>query len=246
MPSSGTYNFATQFSNSGVILEAFDRIQRPPPTVMRHEMLSARNSLNLEMIEFENEGFNFWKTTNGTINLLANTPTYPMPANLVTVEEMYYSTVNALGTGVNSDRWLVPMTRTEFAMITNKAQPGIPTRFWYQMLAVPQVTFWQIPQAGQVAPNYVVNWFGLQQMQDANLGSNETPDVPRRALDALCARLTLRLAEKFLPQNQMRAILLQEKKLLADEAWYKLQRRDQEPGVVMRYTPNVSIYGRMR
>jgi hypothetical protein len=350
--SSGTFAYGSSGpTNAGIILDAFDRIQRPPPTIGRHEMLSARASLNDELIAWENKGYNYWKTISGTVALQPNQATYILqgvipplyfgsvtpsqllaqgggalpttnpfvfnqlwnnsglvsispgpdpnaigfwnnggvlsftnatyatgwptssagllpgavwnnsltvavvpgltpanqPSNLVTIEEVYYSTVNALGNGVNSDRWLVPMTRTEYAQITNKMQTGIPTRYWYQMLALPQITFWEVPAAGMASPQYVVNWFGLQQMQDANLGNGETPDVPRRALDALKAKMALRLCEKFGPQQpQARQMMMMEKKIIADEAWNDMQRRDQEPGIVMRYSPNVAVYGRMR
>lgn len=241
MASSGTYAFA--LPNASVIVEAFDRIKRRPTTIMRHEMLSARTSLNLEMIAWENAGFNFWKTTSGTINLVANQATYTLPANLVTLEEVYYSAVNQGGAGVNQDRIMVPITRTQYSQIVNKLQQGIPTQFWYEMLPLQQITIWEVPQAGQVAPQFVLGWFGLQQMQDANLGGGETPDVPRRAFDALCAKMTVRLCEKFGPEDG--GAMMKEKVALAEDAWAKLQNRDQEPGpILMR--PNVQVYGRMR
>jgi hypothetical protein len=70
--------------------------------------------------------------------------------------------------------------------------------------------------------------------------------VPYRAIDCLCARLTFRLCEKFGPkQPQARAAMMQEKKGLADEAWAKMVRRDQEPGAII-WQPNVAAYGRLR
>lgn len=234
MATSGTYNFA--LPNSGVIYEAFDRVQKRPSEVDRHMLLSARTSLNLELLSWSNETFNFWKTTNGTIPLVAGQATYTLPANLSTLEELYYSHVNGLGAGINSDRIMVPMERTQYAELTNKLQGGIPTQYWYDMSAPQQqVTVWMVPLAGQAAPNYVLNWYGLQQIQDANLGSGENPDIAYRAYDALCARVAMRLAEKFAPDK------LKDKAALADIAWNNLQRRDQGKGnTVIR--PNVSVW----
>lgn len=243
MATSGTFNFA--LTNTSILFEAFDRIQIDPELITPRQMVSARVSLNLELETWDNEGFNFWKTTSGTIPLLNNQETYTLPTNLSVLTELWYSQVNALGTGVNQDRIMVPMTRSDYAFITNKLQPGLPTRYWLQMTIPQQITIWEVPQAGAVAPNVVLNWFGLQQIQDANTGGTETPDIPYRAIEALCAKMALRLCEKFGPKDpQARQQLMLEKKTIADSAWNNMARRDQEPGdMIIR--PNVGVYGRL-
>lgn len=241
MTTSGAFSF--QMSNASILFEAFDRIGVRPPQVDRHMMISARNSMNLEFIDWEDAGFNFWKLTSGTIALVAGQAVYQLPSSLVTLTDVWYTNVNALGAGSNSDRIMTPMQRSEYAQISNKDQQGTPYQYWFQMLVPPQITLWEVPAIG--APNYVVNWYGLQQMQDANMGSGETPDVPRRALEALTARMAFRLCEKFGPQQpQARQALMSEKKALADDAWEKFQRRDQEPGPTL-ILPNVAGYARM-
>lgn len=240
---SGTWDYG--LTTAGLVLEAFDRIQLRPTQLEPHHFASARQSINLELMDWSNEGFNFWETAAGTIPLVANQATYTLPTNLVTITEMYFSQVNAGGAGVNQDRIMIPITRTQYAQIVNKLQQGIPTQYWLQMLYVPQITIWEVPQAGQVAPGYVLGWYGLQQIQDANIGGVEAPDVHYRALDALAARLTFRLAEKFLPfALPTRAAVMQEKKGLAEEAFNKMARRDQEPGVTT-IRANISAYGRI-
>ena len=240
---SGLFSF--QLSNSGVIFEAFDRIGKRPPQVDRHMVASARISLNLELLDWSNEGWNFWKTTSGTINLAANQPTYALPPDLVTIEELYYSQLNTLGSGINSDRMMVPITRTQYAAVVNKLQPGIPSQYWFQMLDPPQVTIWPVPAMGQVAPSFVLNWFGLQQMEDANPYGGEVPDIHYRATDTLCAKMAVRLCEKFGPEDaDSRTELMTEKKMIADASWMALQRRDQEPGNVT-FRPMVYPYARM-
>lgn len=241
MTSSGTYNFA--LSNASIIFEALDRIQKRPTEDDRHILISARNSLNLELSTWSNKGFNFWELLSGTINLAANTPTYVLPGNLVTLTELYYTQVNT--GGVNIDRIMMPIQRSQYAQITNKLQPGIPTQYWFQMLITPQITIWEIPAAGQVAPNYVLNWYGLSQIQDANLASGETPNVDYRCYEALITGLTLRLAEKFGPADpQAKRGMMEEKKAIADTAWGDMVRRDQEPGPIL-FRPRISGYGRM-
>lgn len=242
MTSSGTYNFA--LSNVSIIFEAFDRIGVDPETITTRQMISARNSLNLELLEFSNRGFNFWKLDSGTINLALNQATYTLPANLVTLTELWYSQVNAQGAGVNQDRLMIPISRGQYAQISNKLQPGIPTQYWFQMLTTPQVTIWMVPQAGQTAPTTVLNWYGLQQIQDANLNGLETPDIHYRATEALITGQTLRLCEKFGPKDpQARQGMMMEKKALRDVAWENFTRRDNEPGDII-IQPAVSVYAR--
>lgn len=234
MASSGTWSFA--LSNASVLIEAFDRIQMEATTLTPHHMASGRLSLNLELLTWSNQGFNFWETTSGTINLVASQVTYTLPASTVTLTELWYSQVNALGSGSNSDRLLLPMQRSEYAAIVNKSQPGIPTRYWYQMLATPQVNIWQPPAVG--APSYVLNWYGLRQVQDANITNGETPDIAYRAIDALISGLARRLAEKFKPEQH------DAKARIFEVAWAALTRRDQEPGAIT-YQAQVGRYGRM-
>lgn len=200
--------------------------------------MSARTSINLELIKWANIGFSLWKEVSGTIDLATGVATYPLSPNLVTVTEVWYSLINGLGSGINSDRIMLPMTRTQYAQLPNKLQTGTPTQFWYQMLAIPQITVWQVPAPGAGAPTYVVNWYGLERMQDAQPVSGQTPDVVYRGLDALCACLTKRLAEKFAPAR------MAEKKELADEAFYDLQTRDQEMGPLL-IQPQIGVYGKI-
>jgi hypothetical protein len=235
MASSGLYNFG--LSNAGILIEAFDRIGIEPQAITRHRMNSARTSLNLELSTWSNKGFNFWELASGTINLVADTATYTLPPQLAMLTDLWYSNVNGGGAGVNQDRIMVPITRDVYAMLTNKLQQGIPTQYWFQMLLTPQITIWQVPNIG--APNYVLGWYGLSQIQDANLGSGETPNIHYRAQEALVAGCTVRLAEKFMPAR------LAEKKQLFTEAWDDMARRDQEPGAIT-YRPDFSAWSRLR
>jgi hypothetical protein len=239
---SGTYGFDP--SNAAILFEAFDRIKIRPQLIDRHMLQSGRMSMNLELVDWSNSGFNLWKEVSGTINLVPGTATYSMPTNLVTLAEVYYSTVNGDGSGVNEDRIMVPITRTQYAMIPNKLQQGQPTQYWYQMLVQPQVTLWEVPYVG--APTYVVNWFGLQQIQDVGIGTGQIPDVIYRGLEAFCANLALRLFDKFGPENPASAaIMLKRLETNQQKAWDNFLTRDQETGPLL-IQPNVGTYGQMR
>jgi hypothetical protein len=238
--SSGTYLFAP--SNGQIVLESLERLQIHDTSIVRDKLPSIRMSLNLELERWSSLGINLWKIITGTFDLVEGQSVYVFPSNLVVLTEMWYTTVNGNGTGQNSDRIMTPLTRTQYAMIANKQTLGIPTQYWYERLQTPQVTIWQPPFQG--APNYVLNWFGLQRIQDASIASGETPDLVYRAYDALCACLAYRLYPKFIPRSEWPA-MEQILKAKRDEAWNEFATNDNELGP-MRITPNLGGYGNMR
>lgn len=243
-----TYDF--DVPNSGVVVEAFDRCGFRPTELDRHHLLSTRQSLNLELSEWSNVGFNAWQLTSGTIDLVEDpvTATYELPTSLVTLTDLYYTQVDGYGTDQNSDRIMVPITRTQYAMIPNKMSPGVPSQYWLQMLATPQIVIWPPPLQG--APTYILSWYGLQQIADANIQSAEFPDVVYRGLEALCAKLAVRVWEKFgldkvggkMDAWQAKMASLEKR---ADAAFTNLETRDQEPGNML-LQPNISAYASMK
>lgn len=237
---SGTSSFA--LSNAEVVFEAFDRCRVRPASITRHHLLSARTSINLELRSWDIRGGPAtWEIVSGTINLVQGQAVYTLPTNLVTLTELWYSTVNGNGAGINNDRIMKPLTRTQYAMLPNKLQQGVPTQFWYQGYPTPQITVWET--AFQGAPNYVLNYFALQRIQDANLGTGETPDVVFRGLEALCAGLALRLADKFMDPSLMQ-ILMPRLQKQATDSWNEFASQDQDMGPMI-LQPNVAGYGRI-
>ena len=234
MTTSGTTLFAP--SDAPVAVEAFSRIGMEPPTLTRHHLIEARMSLNLLLQAWSNASVNLWKVVTGTINLVVGQGPYTLPSNIIDLTELWYTTVNGNGTGQPLDRFMVPMTRTQWAMLPNKQQQGIPTTYWFERLATPVLTIWETPSQG--APTYVLNYFALQQIQDADYANGQTPDIVYRGYDALCAGLAHRLAMKFRPA--LEAL----RKADAAEAFGLLVGNDQEAGPII-FAPNVGVYARM-
>ena len=235
-PGSSSETYAFNLSNSLVVLEAFDRIGIRPETIDRHMMVSARTSLNLELVSWSNRGINLWKIVTGAIDLTAAQATYQFPANLVTLTDIWFRTVDLTGAGLHQDRLMSPLTRTEYASIAVKGQTGSPNAYWFQRLQTPQVTVWPPPDSG--APTFVLVWYGLEQIQDAGIGGGESPDLVNRGMDALCAGLAKRLALKFAP-DRLAGIAAD-----ASEAWALFAANDQESGPMI-IQPNFSGYARI-
>lgn len=235
MTTSGTYAF--EMANAQLLSEAFDRIQIRGPALTRSHLISAHQSLNLEMTRWGNMGINLWKVSSGTINLVSGTATYALPQQMELLTDLTYRTVGGSSAQDDTDRYMMTLTRQQYAMMPAKGTLGVPTQYWFQRLPVPQITLYPVPSTG--APDYILVWYGLLRMEDASPTGGQTPDIPYRAYDALCAALAHRLAIKFSEPGVVAA-----RKADAAEAWTEFTANDQEVGSALM-APNVGMYGRL-
>lgn len=95
------------------------------------------------------------------------------------------------------DNIMTPLGRTDYAMIPDKYAQGTPTTYWFNRQSVPQISVYQAPD--QNGPYQLCMWRMLR-CQDANASMGETPDIPYRFIDCLCAQLAVRLAMKYAKQ----------------------------------------------
>lgn len=200
MTTSGTTNFS--LDNADVLVEAFDRCGVRPTAITRDQMTSGVRSLNLELLSWSNLGINLWKVQPFSLQIVANQAVYTagtgptnIPAATVTMLDVYWSQINGGGAGINIDRIMIPMSRTQYDEFSNKLQPGTPTMYWFQKQQPRQVTIYQPPLQGY--PTYQIAGHLMVRLQDANLGGAETPDIDDLAFDALCARMAYRLGRKY-------------------------------------------------
>jgi len=228
--SSGTYDFS--ISNGEVVLAAYERIKIFPPSIGTNHMVSARRELNLLLAEAANKQVNLWKVDLVTTPLVSGTDTYPVDPRTVMILDAWI-TVN-VGSAVPNDLYITPMSRTEFASINNKATPGRPTSYWFDRLISPEITLWPVPNNS----TFSLSYYRCIQMQDANLGGGETPDLPYRWLDWFIAGMAHRLSRPY-------STLDMEKQRKADavEAWTIAATQDVE-NVALSLKPTISTYYR--
>ncbi|MGB8632679.1 MAG: hypothetical protein WCD69_25435, partial [Xanthobacteraceae bacterium] len=138
------------------------------------------------------------------------------------------------GTSNESRRYITPISRTEYLSFANQQITGPPTVFWYDRLISQTVTFWPVPDN---SGPYTWDFFSCTQMQDANLPSGETPDVPYRWFDALVAGLAHRVSRIYAPTLEPL------RKTDAQEAWQKAAAQDTE-GVPFMLAPTINAYYR--
>lgn len=230
MTSSGTYNYALSIGEG--VLAAYERVRIRSPSIRQEHMLTARRETNLLFVELSNRQVNLWKVEQLSITLVSGTPTYSVPSRVVMILDGYV-TLND-GTTDQSDRYIVPISRTDYASYAAKFTPGPPTVYWLDRLISPEITFFPVPDSG--GP-YVFNYYACTQLQDANLSGGETPDMPYRWLDVLVSGLSYRLARVYAPD--LEAIRKQD----YDDAWRIAGTQDTE-NVAMTITPAIGAYYR--
>lgn len=262
---SGTYNFGSQFTNSEISLEVMSRVQVRGTGIQQHHMADFRRSLNLALQSLVNRGINLFQIEQGVIQLVVGQATYVMAPEIVSIADAYYNIIQSTGAGPDwsapqadvsepivtndpqivitssIDRWLRPFGRADYARLPNKRIQGPTINYWLDRLGPPQqstLTVWPIPQSGY--PNEAITYFALRQTQDANLENNETPDVPARFVDWLCANCALRMARKYAPEmigQEGSGGLLDDEK----EAWAWAEREDTEKSEIL-IRPSIYAY----
>jgi hypothetical protein len=234
MTSSGTYNYS--LSNGEAVLAAFGRCLVHPPSIRQEHMLTARRELNLLFAELSNRQVNLWKVEAGSISLTQGTATYSVPARTVMILDAYVSLDN--GTSDQTDRYITPISRTEYASYASKQTQGQPTVYWFDRLIAPTLTTYPVADAN--GP-YTLNYYACVQMQDGNLTGGETPDVPYRWLDVLVTGLAKRLSRYYPPQGMDPLTFQKARDADYDEAWKWAATQDVE-NVPLSLIPAVSAY----
>lgn len=228
MTSSGTTNF---FVNNGdVVIDAFERCQIYKPQLGANHFTTARRQLGLLLSsELSNRQINLWKIQLLSQALTQGTATYTLPSNVIMILDAYRSTTSG---GVQTDIWMQPISLDDYASYPEKSTQAPPTVYYFNRQETPQVTMYPVPDSG--GP-YTWNFWCATQIQDANLASGETPDVPTRWLDTICAGLAYRLARIYAP-----ALEVQRKKDY-DEAWGIAANQDLQ-NIPVRVAPRMNGY----
>jgi hypothetical protein len=236
MTTSGTYNYS--LSNGEAVLAAYARCGLRLPSLRQEHMLDARRELNLLFVELSNRQVNLWKVEQLSINLVEGTATYDVPGRVVMILDAYVSLNNA--TTEQTDRYVTPISRSEYATYASKFTPGPPTVYWFDRLISPTLTTY--PVADGNGP-YVFNYYACTQMQDANVASGETPDIPYRWLDVLVAGLAKRLSRIYPPEGVDKLAFQAARDKDYDDAWKWAGTQDTE-NVPVRLSPAISAYYR--
>jgi hypothetical protein len=130
MTTTGSTLFNLDFTE--IAEEAWERAGRE----MRsgYDLRTARRSMNLMTIEWQNKGINMWTMEQGIINLTPGLATYALPTDTIDLLE------HVIRTGQNTASTQADLTITRisvstYATIPNKLQQARPIQVWIQRLS---------------------------------------------------------------------------------------------------------------
>lgn len=130
MSTTGTAAFDLEFTE--LAEEAFERAGRE----MRsgYDLRTARRSMNLMTIEWQNRGINMWTIAQGSMELTPGLSTYALPVDTIDLME------HVIRTGANSistqaDLSISRISVSTYATIPNKLQQARPIQLWVQRMS---------------------------------------------------------------------------------------------------------------
>jgi len=185
MATSGTTDFNPDLTE--IAEEAWERAGRE----MRsgYDLRTARRSMNLLTIEWQNRGINMWTIDTGTVSLTSGTSEYTLPSDTIDVMDCVIRT----GSGsTQSDLNMTRISASTYSTLTNKNLTGRPIQFWMQRLRdAPKITVWPVPNDG----SYTLVYWRLRRIEDAGSGV-QTADANFRFLPALVSGLAYYVSMK--------------------------------------------------
>jgi hypothetical protein len=228
MTTTGTTNFQLEFTE--IAEEAWERAGRE----MRsgYDLRTARRSMNLMLIEWQNRGINMWSIDEGSIPLVTGQAAYDLPADTIDLLDHVIRTGDG-SVSQQTDLTISRVSVSTYSSIPNKLTLGRPIQLWIQRLRdAPRVTLWPVPDND----GYVLRYWRMRRLEDAGAGL-ETPDVVFRFFPCLVAGLAYYIAMKvpeLMPRIQMLKQEYEEQFRLASE-----EDREKAP---IRLVPRMARY----
>jgi hypothetical protein len=178
--------------------ELFEEAYERAGLTMRsgYDLKTARRSLNLLTLEWQNRGLNLFTIEAGTLSITSGTATYTLPADTIDIIEHQVRT----GTGTSqTDTALERISVSTYAQQTNKNTQGRPTQIYGQRLPTEvKVTLWPVPDA---TTTYTLFYYRLKGIDGLSSGiGGDVSSVPPRFVPALVSGMAYYLAMKKNPQ----------------------------------------------
>ncbi len=227
MATSGTTAFDLDFTE--IAEEAWERAGAEMRT--GYDLRTARRSMNLLTIEWQNRGINMWTIDSSTVAMVDGTATYNLPTDTIDLLEHVIRT-DAGDASKQSDLNITRLSMPDYAAIPNKLLEGRPHSVYVDRAqATPTITVWPVPDASST---YTFVYWRMRRIEDAGNGV-ETQDINFRFLPALVAGLAYHIAMKV-PELAPRLPMLKEEY----EAQYRMAASEDREKATLRIVPRVS------
>lgn len=187
MTTSGSYTFDPTFAN--LLDEACERAGIDPASVTARHINSAKMSLSLMFTEWViRDGDALYRIDEDAETVAASATYFALQAGSMDVVDLVLD-YNSEGTDIP----LARISRQDYLLLADKDQTGRPSMYYVDQsnLNAPRVYLWPVPDQECSFKVDVMRY-----VETAGRLS-ETLDVHRPWLDAVCAGLALRLAQKY-------------------------------------------------
>ena len=192
-----------------------------------YDLKTARRSLNMLTLEWQNRGLNLFTIEAGTQVLTAGTAEYTMPADTIDLIEHQLRT----GSGTNqSDTALERISVSSYAQQTNKNLRGRPTQVYiHRGSGAVTATLWPVPDDSEP---YTLAFYRLKGIDGLASGIGASVGVPPRFVPALVAGLAHQIAMKR-PEVTDRVPLLKQEY----EQQFQMAASEDEERASVRFVP---------
>jgi len=225
MATSGTTAFDMDFTE--IAEEAWERAGRE----MRsgYDLRTARRSMNLMTIEWQNRGINMWTIDEGTLSLTQGTSEYTLPADTIDLLEQQIRTGSG-NVATQSDLTMSRISVSTYASIPNKLTQGRPIQVFVERLRdAPKINVWPVPDNN----DYIFYYWRMRRIEDAGTGVN-TADMNFRFFPCLVAGLAYYIAMKE-PELMPRVPMLKD----AYEEQFGLAAGEDREKTSARFVPRI-------
>ena len=208
MATSTTFNFTLDIGD--IIEEAYERAGLELRS--GYDYKTARRSLDLLMLEWQNRGLNLWTVKNASQTLTAGTSSYDLTAEKIEIIEASLRT--DVGDSNNqSDLTMERISVVQYSHLTNKLTEGRPLQY-YVGRSPDNITInlWPVPDSQET---YTFVYYYLERIEDSGKPATNNMDVPDRYLPCLVSGLAYNIALKR-PESASLAPAL---KQIYEEQW---------------------------
>lgn len=189
MATSGTYSFTLDLAE--VFEEAYERAGLE----MRsgYDYKTARRSLDLMLLEWQNRGINLWTVKTAELDLVQGVRTYTLEGDKLDIVEALLRTDS--GDSLNqSDLSMTRISVSQYARQTDKLTEGRPIQYYVERSPSGiTLNLWPVPDG--MGP-YKIAYYYMSRIEDAGKPGSNTVDVPDRFLPCLVSGLAYHIASK--------------------------------------------------
>jgi len=208
MATSGTYTFSLDLSD--ILEEAYERAGLELRS--GYDYRTARRSLDLMFLEWQNRGLNLWTVQEGSQTLTAGTGRYVLSGDELDVIEAFLRTDDG-DTSKQSDLTMSRISISQYSHLTNKLTEGRPIQYWIEKdPGAIALNLWPVPDD---AVTYKLGYYYIQRVEDTGSPASNNVDIPARFIPCMAAGLAYYLSVKR-PEVSERAPLL---KQIYEEQW---------------------------